>query len=143
MYLNEGDSFFVAISAVNEQGESKTSNVERLTIHNLQTLGLGLVFDSMPDIEVKNPTAQLGLDHCALSKFHGLAVLDMNMDGNKDILVTLLCGTVDQLPEWSDPNTQHYDPVPNALVAIASQSDSTYKVDDEKIFGKNNDVRQR
>jgi len=98
---------------------------------------LGLVFDSQPDIEIKNPTAQLGLDHCTLSYFENLVVLDINMDGSDDILFTLLCGTVDQLPEWSDPNTPHFDPVPNALIAIASQPDGTYKVDNEKIFGKN------
>ena len=91
-------------------------------------------FNSEPDVTVRNAVAELNLEHCTLSFIQHVIVLDLNNDLAEDMLIFVLCGSPDV--EFPDPSTEHSQPLRNTVMAVLSQPNGTYKVDNQAIFGK-------
>lgn len=92
-------------------------------------------FKSLPDVSVYDAVSQLELDHCTLSGIQHTITVDLNEDNQKDLLMFVLCGTPGAKFPGSD--VEHGLPFRNTLMAVLSQPDGTYRVDNQSLFGTN------
>ena len=92
-------------------------------------------FSSIPDFTIENAIAELDLPNCTLSNIQQVMFLDLNNDDRKDILAFVLCGDLNH-PNTS-PDVVHDESTPNTMIALLSQRDGSYEVNNIDVFGKN------
>lgn len=90
-------------------------------------------FKNEPDISVLHAASQLNLEHCTLSSIESVFALDLNDDNQKDLLMLVLCGSNDVA--WPGDDVEHDQPFRNNMMALLSQPNGDYVVDNQTIFG--------
>ena len=93
----------------------------------------GIKFKSDADVTVINPVAELELDYCTLSYVQHVITLDLNNDNEDDLLMFVLCGSPDV--DFPSAELEHDAPLRNTMIAVLSQPDGSYKVDNKTLFG--------
>ena len=92
-------------------------------------------YNSSPDATIFNAVSQLEIPNCTLSRIQQLMLVDLNNDNNKDILVFVMCGNLDHPNQGIE--VVHDDDAPNTMMALLSNGDGTYTVNNTDVFGKN------
>lgn len=92
-------------------------------------------YNSTPDATIIDAVGQLEIPNCTLSRIQQLMLVDLNNDNNKDILVFVMCGNLDHPNQGID--VVHDDDAPNTMMALLSNGDGTYTVNNADVFGKN------
>ncbi len=110
---------------------AQSPTVQEELPHSMPDSNIG--FKSEPDVSVLHAASELGLAHCTLSVIEWVFALDLNDDSQKDLLMFVLCGSNDV--DWPGDNVEHEQAFRNNMIALVSQPNGDYIVDNQTIFG--------